>query len=560
MGVMRRARAAELCWMCWMCSVAMPGCSAQVEGGAEGPYLARRGLDAPSTAHDSCGGERLGSHAALRRLTRTEFENTVRDLFEVEVPGLFPATDTHRSRSGFTADPSANGVSELGAERIEQAAEAAALGVVAELERHVSCGRFATQRECAQAFIEEHGPRVLRRELRGTEQTRLLRVFDAASQDGLEVGIAAVVSTLLQTPDFLYLTAGLDATEEAGGRVPLSGPELAAQLSYLLWDGPPDATLWAAARSGSLDSAEGLTAHVYRMLDDPRAGQPLADFARQWAGFERVEPESRDSEWLTPELSEALRSEFDLFASNALAHGDLAELLGSAESYANGPLRELYGLSSSGRSDAFTRVALDPAQRAGILTQPALLMALAHRADTSYVQRGKFVLEKLLCQELPTPPDNALTLLPETSRHATNRQRSRDIRQTPGCGRCHERLDPIGLAFEGYDWLGQYREFDEAGSRIDTSGRIVGVPGLEAPFNGVVELAELLVRSPEVRACVARSFFRFALSHVEEEADRCALAELQSEFEQGDGELRELMVRVVTSDAFRARQHTGETL
>ena len=158
----------------------------------------------------------------------------------------------------------------------------------------------------------------------------------------------------------------------------------------------------------------------------------------------------------------------------------------------------------------------------------------------------------LLCQPPPPPPADVDISLPSVDEGATARLRFA-AHESAGasCAGCHKLMDPIGLAFEHYDAIGQYREQDN-GQALDVSGEILGAPdaGLTGAFNGPAELAAKLANSSQVRACVATQWFRFASGRTEGSEDACSLASMQQAFTTANGDIIDLIVATTQTDAF----------
>jgi hypothetical protein len=214
-------------------------------------------------------------------------------------------------------------------------------------------------------------------------------------------------------------------------------------------------------------------------------------------------------------------------------------------------LLKLYGATASSAADGTT--ALDPSQRAGLLTQAAFLSAHAHANQTSPVHRGLAVRKNLLCTDLPDPPANVNNNPPAPDPNATTRQRFEQHRTDPSCAGCHQLLDPIGVGFENYDAIGAYRT-QENGLAVDARGEVFGADATSGPFVGAIELAQRLSTSAQVRACVQKQWFRFALGRLEGADDACSLASVDRAFTAGDFNVKSLLLALVTSDAFRYRR------
>src|SRR5206468_1891890 len=131
--------------------------------------------------------------------------------------------------------------------------------------------------------------------------------------------------------------------------------------------------------------------------------------------------------------------------------------------------------------------------RLGLLGTAAFLSIYSAQDRTSPTARGVFVREKLLCQPMPTPPDNVNIILP--AGNLTTRQRLEQHRKNDGCRGCHELFDPVGYAFEDFDWIGAHRD-QEGGLPIDTSGSLD-----DFTFAGARDLATHLRELPQVADC-----------------------------------------------------------
>jgi hypothetical protein len=245
------------------------------------------------------------------------------------------------------------------------------------------------------------------------------------------------------------------------------------------------------------------------------------------------------------------------------AGGSVRTLLTSASTYANSTLAALYGVPApSGATTTELRpVTVDSRSRAGLLTLPAFLSSAAHGDQPSYVQRGVFVMQNLLCQDLPIPPPDAAQRIPATPANASQRQKSAAIRAVAECGVCHSTIDPIGLGFEAYDEIGRLRTTlpaTQGGGTVDQRGEMrVGMASLDGPFNGPVELATKLAASRELESCLGRQWFRFAMSRLDTQADACSLATLTSAMSGSGQSLRELVLALTGAEEFRFRRLGG---
>ena len=111
----------------------------------------------------------------------------------------------------------------------------------------------------------------------------------------------------------------------------------------------------------------------------------------------------------------------------------------------------------------------------------------------------------------------------------------------------------MGFGFENYDAVGAWRS-TERDVPIDASGTLYRTEDADGPFNGAVELAARLAKSPQVRRCFVKQWFRAALGRVEEPADTASLEEIYQAFARAGFDVRELIIAITKSEAFR---HAG---
>jgi Protein of unknown function (DUF1588)/Protein of unknown function (DUF1592)/Protein of unknown function (DUF1595)/Protein of unknown function (DUF1585)/Protein of unknown function (DUF1587) len=492
--------------------------------------------------------------SALRRLTREQYDNSIRDLLGIEGhPSLALAAD--EKLAAFFSN-SVSPVSRLSVEQYRDSAEdLAAAAVKQALDKLAGCTGANQNAACADQFIQSFGRRAFRRPLSAEEAARYRGLFDANQARGFGEGIRVVLLAMLQSPNFVY---HLELTPAPSGMAvtPLGGYEVASRLSYALWNTLPDTELLDAASAGTLDSKEGLRAQAERLLQSDRAKDALSSFHVQWLGLDGLLDVDKDPQLFpqfTDQLKSAMQNEAVNFADFVIRRGDgrLQTLLSAPFTVASPDLLSLYGATAAAAADG--TVQLDPTQRAGLLTQAGFLSAHAHANQTSPVHRGLAVRKNLLCTTLPDPPANVNNNPPEPDPNATTRQRFEQHRTDPSCAGCHQMMDPIGIGFENYDAVGRYRT-TENNLPVDASGEVVSGGETSGTFTGAVELAKRLSTSPEVRACVQKQWFRFSLGRFEGPEDACTLASLNADFAASDFDVKKLLLSLVTSDAFRYRK------
>ena len=493
----------------------------------------------------------------LRRLTHAEYDNTVRDLLgDGTRPAQGYAADANVN--GFDNDASTQRVSPLLAEQYILGAEAVAARAVKNLAALLPCSSTGTS-ACAQSFIRSFGRRAYRRPLEPAEVTDLQALFTAGNATRFQVGIQRVLEAVLQSPSFLYRLERDSPGGVPGQVAAVGGYELATRLSYFLWGTTPDEALLSAAEAGQFRTAADVATQVKRMMADPRAHASVASFHAEWLELAMLDSAVKDASFgpAFAKLQPLFREETRRFIEEVVWNGDgrLATLLAAPFTFANADLAVFYGLTGVTGPD-FQKVALDSTQRAGVLTQGALLSALAKPDQGSPVQRGKFVREQLLCQSLPPPPDNVNTMLPEPGPGTTTRQRFEQHSSNPACSGCHRLMDPVGLGFENFDAIGGYRAA-ENGFPVDASGELFATD-VDGKFVGASKLAGMLAQSQAVSACVIAQWFRYAHGRLPTSADACTLQALGQRFSASGGRILDLASDVTQTDAFLLR-HPGGT-
>jgi len=548
---------------------AIPGSGAGGGGGAFAGVGGRGGALGTAGVTGAAGMTPIGTAACpstgitpspLRRLTRFEYANTVRYLLGVDSS---PANDLPADEitDGFDNNSGVLTVSSLHAEKYVLVSETLAKAAVANLSALTTCDTSAKGEDaCALEFARSFGRRAFRRPTTSTDEQLLMAAYSAGRTGGSYAeGIEVMIGAALQSVHFLYRLELTPPADTAAQLVPLGPYEMATRLSYLIWSAGPDDALLDAAAGGKLATRAGVAAQARTMLQDPKARPAIVNFYNEWVGTYRLDSLTRSST-LFPSYSTAMRDamaqELPAFVQYVLWTGDhrLDTLLRSPVAFVTAPLAPIYGVAAPAGSSTTPQMVTPPDSqgRSGILTQAGFLAVQAHPDQTSPVLRGKFVRSKLMCQPPSPPPPDVNVTPPDVMAGGTARQRfSAHLTAGTSCNGCHVLMDPIGLAFENFDALGQYRT-TEAGQTIDASGNIIAAndPNLNGTFNGVRELATKLAASDQVRDCVATQWFRFAAGRGEGDADACSLGTLQEAFAASGGDLTELVVATTQTDAF----------
>ncbi|MEO5768108.1 MAG: DUF1592 domain-containing protein [Polyangia bacterium] len=532
-------------------------------GGSRTPPLANS-PEALAAACAQSGGVLNAGLTPVRRLTRDQFNNTVRDLLGSSGTPADMLSDDEKI-GPFYSNAIAP-ITNLVVQQHKEAAVALAAAARTRMAQISPCDLAAetgTSTTCATQFVTQFGRRVYRRPLTTAEVQQYVSLYTLGKQgDGAANGFRLVVETMLQSPFFLYHhDVGATGIPQATP-VAVTPFELASRMSYFLWNSMPDEPLFTAATNGALATDTGLSTQVDRMLADSKAGATIAQFHRQWLDVGDLSQQLKDATMFPrydAALTDAMAQELTLFTDYVVRKGDglLKTLLTSNMAFPQGGLFDVYGVPQPAGYAVGTPVMLDATKRAGILTQAAFLARWSHNNQTSPVHRGKLVRLNLMCGYIPPPPNNVNTTPPPPSPATSTRDRFAQHSADPNCAGCHLLMDPIGLGFENYDSIGAYRTKDGLGD-VNANGQInAAAADLSGTFHGAVELANKLANSSQVRDCVADQWFRFSMGRMETTNDACSLKAIHETFQTSGGNIRQLLSRIVLSPAFRNVRVSG---
>jgi hypothetical protein len=428
----------------------------------------------------------------------------------------------------------------------------------------VTCepGRERSREDCSRKILSEFATRAFRRPVTPDEVERLVTLAKTAEQqgDGFERGIQLAIQAVLASPHFLFrVEADPDPNDPSSVRA-LNDYELATRLSYFLWSTMPDDQLFDRARRGELHEPDVLDAEVRRMLADPKSQALVQNFAGQWLQLRdvaKVNPDVDEFPDFDFHLRTAIERETELFFQSIMKEDrSVLDFLDANYTFLNERLAKHYQIGGV-KGEEFRRVSLEGTPRRGVLTHASILSITSNPTRTSPVKRGKWILENVLGTPPPPPPPGVEEL--DDSKDAilkgSLRERMEQHRSKPMCASCHARMDPIGFAFENFDAIGAWRDFDGKFT-IDPAGTL---PGGSA-FDGPTELVDLLkaVRRQQFCRCIAEKMLTYALGRGLESYDRCAVDKIVEALEKHDFRFSSLVTAVVHSDPFLLRGAKGD--
>ncbi len=499
------------------------------------------------------------SPAVMRRLNRTEYNNTVRDLLGTDLrPGDdFPVDDLG---SNFATVGSALSLAPTDVLAYEAAAHALIEDLFSSEARrteHVPCDVEAEGDTCASQVLGDFATRAWRRPVSPEEVGTLLYPLRVAETQGATAteGLRHAMSAVLMSPYFIF------KVELSEGQ--LDAYELATRLSYALWSTMPDALLFEAAASGALVTEAGLSAQVDRLLADDRAQALLENFAGHWLDYYDLGGHEVDATLFpefNPELAESMKREVDSFILDALqSDAPATEMLTSSRTFVDERLAAHYQIAEP-RPAGIPAPDLWPvdagaAGRGGLLSMGALMTHTSFTSRTSPVKRGDFVLKHLMCIDIPPPPPDVPAGLPENegNENETLRERMERHSQDPSCAGCHQAMDPIGFGLENFDAIGRFRTVDNFGE-VNASGTM---PDGET-FEGAQELAVILAGMDRFPFCVTKHFMTYSIGRIlNEPTDEQWAQYLTQEANAEGGSLKSLLKKVILSEPFRQRMVGG---
>jgi uncharacterized protein DUF1592/uncharacterized protein DUF1588/uncharacterized protein DUF1595/uncharacterized protein DUF1585/uncharacterized protein DUF1587 len=516
-----------------------------------------------------------GNHAAastpgigpspLRRMSDSEYLNALSDLF----PGLrptLPQLPADLSVAGFDNAAEAQEPSDVLVARYETVANLYGQAATVDMPSVVAitgCTDWSTSNlanACATQFIAQVGRRLFRRPLTEGESQRFLGHFQAwQTAVDFPGAVQLTLSAMLQSPQFLYFPEPAPSAALAGTTIPVEPYALATRLSFFLWQSVPDDALLDAAGQGILATDDGLRAQVSRMLADPRGKRSLWSFHRQWLGLDQVllpEGSTRtaavDPLWTTTSQIDSV-TESELFVENVLTQGGTFDsLLTSRAAWVNGEMSRLYGLPAPADPTPWTPVMLPMSQRGGLLTRVAFLAGYSHAGATSPPVRGSAIELRLLCHLPISPPpgvDLSQPAAPPGSGPETNRTLFEQRTSPPACQGCHQSLNGFGFGLESYNAAGIYHTTDD-GLPVDATGVITGTD-VDGPFDGGIQLSDILANSAVVHACATSQWLRFAMGRAPVDAEQTYLTQMAGDFKDSGGDVRGLLEAIVLSPIFR---------
>jgi prenyltransferase beta subunit len=380
----------------------------------------------------------------------------------------------------------------------------------------------------------------------------IARQFDAAKD--VETAVKRVVLLVLQSPRFLYREPASVAPVADGDAN--DAFDVAARISFGLWDTLPDDELLKAAASGRLKTRADVAREAERMLNDPRARARLRGFFLRWLQVDQVAELTKDAK-LFPGFDAAvvsdLKTSLELMLEETLwsKDSDFRRLLLANDLYLNGRLAKLYG-GDLPLDAPFQKSPQKLGERAGVLTHPFMLAHFSYAATSSPIHRGVFLARNVLGVALRQPPDAFTPLAAEAHPKLNTRERITLQTSPKDCRGCHGIINPLGFTLENFDAIGRFRTTDN-NKPIDASGSFMTRSGDQVTFKNVQDLARFLASSDEAHEAFVARLFHHTVRQPILAYGPTKLDELRRYFADNNCDMRRLLVEIIAQSALPER-------
>lgn len=502
----------------------------------------------------------------LRRLTRAEYNNTIRDLigFNFDAAGA-AGIRGEEVAEGFVNLAGSQVVDEILLEKYFKAADETLKALFEEPNRKQNRqqivfarpGDGATAGDAARMVLEKFVRRAYRRPPEPSEFDPLVAIAERAlaGGDDYDAAIRKALKPVLVSPNFLFRLEESQTSKDSHAKLaPVSDHELAVRLSYFLWSTMPDDKLFAAADAGTLRDPAVLDAEVKRMLADPKASQFTEHFGMQWLHLNelrRALPSRNSFPTFTQSLKGAMENEMRTFLDNLRTEDrSILDLLDADYTFANEELAAHYKLAGI-KGPKMQRVELKPSDhRGGLLGMAGVLAMTSHTDRTKPTARGKWVLEVVLGTPPSPPPANVSNFKPQPKdkpEPKTFRDKLALHAADQTCAACHKKIDPLGFALENYDAIGSWRE-TVGGVAVDNKGQLAD----GTKITGVGDLKQVLrARQSQFVRNLSSQMLVYALGRNLEYRDELTLAELGETLEREQYRFSALVRGIVGSRQFQ---------
>jgi len=505
------------------------------------------------SAADCSGAPTAFPSTRIWRLSATQWQNTVTEALGVSAPNVsaFPP-DQVNATTGFDNDSTGDMVTLPLASAYFDASDAVSTQAAAGAMTSFPClGTTPPSAACTQMVASGLGAKLFRRALTSAETSTYADYLTSeAKLDPTATALGSMIKVMLMSPNFLYRT---ELGSSQLGMVNLTNDEIASLLSYTIADVPPDAQLQQAQLS---DPAVRAT-QAQRLAALPGAKAKLVNFWTQYLALGAAPT--------TPGIDLYSYNEAIAFFSKVGwdGMGAFKDLVTADYTYVDPTdttltLAKVYG---SNKPDSTGKLMLDPTQRTGFLTSVAILtQTSAPSQAATVIHRGLLVRERMLCQTPPPPPANVNrdpTQIEQAGPNATARENyAKFAMDNVSCNACHQFFQPLGLAFESYDAVGNYRTQDPGGMALDLTGTLDQAGDATGAYNNVIDMASKIADSKMAQYCFTQQYAEYAFGRsISLDQEACTIRGMGDYVTQQGGQIRELLASFAATPTVYRRIH-----
>lgn len=499
----------------------------------------------------------------IHRLNNIEYNNTVRDLLLTRARPADVFASSSVGSTGFRNQSDVLTLSDQIVTDYAQAAVTLADGLLATA--GTSGGPYATlagcaaqttspSADCVKSVIQGFAQRAFRRPVDPTVLQALMSVY--ANGRSFQEGFHDVIVAVLINPNFLFSYIKHPSPDDPTVTAPLDDYELASRLSYAVWQSMPDDVLLASAAQGALKQPAGIDAQLKRMLADPKSISLATAWRTDWAHLTLLDGTAGYG-GLPSTVTDGLRQQAQLDIQDVFTQDrSLLTLVSNDRTYVNQDVAAFYGWTlPSVTSASFIQVQIPDPNRRGVLTEGALMLTVGGGESYSHpVQRGRWVMDSLLCAPPPPPPPGVPSLDSTAPGNLPMRQRLNEHVAKPQCSGCHSTMDVYGLGLENFDTQGKWRaNYASLGNApIDASGAL---PADGGTFSDPASMLQLLAQDLSVRTCLTQKLMAYTLTRPVSSADDLCISQLLgSKYVLPESHFSDLMAHLAQSPQFLSQQ------
>ncbi|HEY6508403.1 MAG TPA: DUF1592 domain-containing protein, partial [Vicinamibacterales bacterium] len=535
-------------------STGTPGAagSTGVAGGPTGGSTGAAGGPGPGVVLTCAAG--VPATSQVPRITRVQYDTVIKDLLGVttlaSAGNLPPSSLLNEDTTGPLTDIAWNGYL--------SAAEKIATEVIAgtNKSKFITCAD-ATQATCLTNTIKAFGRKAFRRPVTDTEVTSFSR-FNTLTPKGTSDQVAeSVLFAMLASPSFIAIPEIGQTTE--GTALKLSGTEVAARLSFLLWNSVPDDTLNTEADANRLATGAQIRTQALRMLQSPKAAAIASTFHRAYSNIAIGTPWTNNmthsiGNYTSATYNAAMAEQDAFFAEMVVSGGTFGDLFNSPVGFVTKELAPIYGVTSSATTP--TKTTLDATKRPGFLTRVAFLSTFAHDDTSSPILRGAFVTQRVLAIPVGDPDPSFIGMMPPPAAYKTNREATEALTKDAPCNSCHTaKVNPPGFVLERFNAVGAWQDTDPLSGPINSTAEVIfsTVPAVKKTVTSPAELMAEIGKAPNAQRNYAEKFVSFAAGRSPNPQDTCIVDQISTSMATPTYSLASLMADYTQADSFRLR-------